>query len=363
MRTLHSGGLIWTGLLALFLLSGCSQEQGGGGFAMPPTPVEVAEVVEGTVADRFEAVGTIEAGEAITVVSEINASVKSLPFEEGNAIRKNDLIARLDDSQLRAEVDRAEAVRDQNRATFDRIKAVVDAGAGTPQDLDDAAAALRVAEADLALARARLAKTRIVAPFDGILGVRRVSPGAFLRAGDAITDLAMIHEIRIRFSAPERFLGKLVRGAPVLVATTAFPGLEINGNVDVVEPVLDPTTRSATLVARASNPEGKFRPGMSANVSAVLSAREQALTIPSEAVFVEGSQAFVYIVRPDSTVAKTPLTLGTRLPDIVEVVEGLNAGEKVVRAGHQKLFPGAKVMPVGGPGSPGGPGAAPGDWQ
>jgi membrane fusion protein (multidrug efflux system) len=328
--------------------AGCSKEKGvaGGGFSMPPTPVETAAVTRGPVIERFDAVGTVEAGDAITVVSEIAAAVVSLPFREGDPVQRGALIARLDDSQLAAELARAEAVRDQRQSAYDRIKAVVDEGAGAPQDLDDGAAALKVAEADLALARARLAKTRITAPFGGILGARRVSPGAFLRAGDAITDLARIDELRIKFAAPERYLSKLHRGAPVTVSTTAYPDHPLTGAIDVIEPVLDPRTRNASIVARVQNPEGLFRPGMSADVTAILAQRDRALTIPSEAVFAEGNQILVYVVREDSTVARTLLTLGTRLPDVVEVLGGLEEGARVVRAGHQKLFEGAKVMPV-----------------
>jgi membrane fusion protein (multidrug efflux system) len=261
-------------------------------------------------------------------------------------IQKGGLIAQIDDSQLRAEASRAEALRDQSRVTFERIKSVVDQGAGAPQDLDDAAAALKVAEANLQVARTRLQKTRIVAPWSGIASSRRASPGAFLRAGEPITDLAAITEIKVTFSAPERYLSTLHRGAEVNVSTTAYPGYALQGRIDVVEPLLDASLRSARLVARVQNPGGKFRPGMSANVSAVLGERLNALTIPSEAVFVEGDQAFVYVVKPDSTVTRSALTLGTRLPDVVEVLQGLEPGARVVRAGHQKLFEGARVMPI-----------------
>lgn len=335
-------------ILASALIEGCGQGGGGGGggFSPPPMPVETAPVVEGPVVDRFEAVGTIEAGEAITVVSEITGTVVSLPFDEGRRVRAGELIAQLDDEQLRAEVKRTEAIRDQRRITFDRVKSIVEQKAGAPQDLDDAAANLKVAEAELDLARARLAKTRIVAPWDGILGARQVSPGAFLRAGDPITTLDAIDEIKVTFSAPERYLGQLKKGARVTVSTTAFLGVELTGEIDVVDPVLDPTIRSARIIARVRNPEGRFRPGMSANVTAVLSKRDRALTIPNEAVFAEGDRTFVFVVKPDSTVTRQALTLGTRLPDVVEVVEGLEPDMRVVRAGHQKLFEGARVMPV-----------------
>lgn len=309
-------------------------------------PVETAPVVEGRVADRFEAVGSIDASEAITVVSEIDGAVVRLPFQEGTTIARGGLIAQLDDAQLRAEVNRTEALRDQSQSTYNRVKSVVDQGAGAPQDLDDAAAALKVAEANLALAKSRLSKTHIQAPFSGALGARRVSPGAFIRAGQAITDLANLSELRVNFSAPERYLGQLKRGAEVEISTTAYSGYALRGRIDVVDPVLDPTTRSARIMARVRNPGGKFRPGMSANVSAVLSQRQNALTIPSEAIFAEGDQSFAYVVKADSTVTRSALTLGTRLTDAVEVVKGLSPGQTVVRTGHQKLFEGAKVIPV-----------------
>jgi len=309
-------------------------------------PVETAMVVQQAVMDRFEGVGTIDAGEAITVVSEIDGTVMSLPFREGGHIDKGALIAHLDDVQLKAEVERSEALRDQSQSTYNRVKTVVDQAAGTAQDLDDAAAGLKVAEANLALAQSRLDKTRITAPFSGIAGARRVSPGAFVRGGQAITNLAKIQDIRVVFSMPERFLSKITRGAAVTISTTAYPGYELNGTIDIIEPVLDEATRSARVIAVAENPDEKFRPGMSANVRVILSERGQAVTVPSEAVFVEGSQAFVFVVKADSTVTRTALSLGTRMADVVEVVSGLQSGNRVVRAGHQKLFEGAKVMPV-----------------
>ena len=341
--------MLLTGLLAIpgLIVTGCGKGgPGGGRFAMPPMPVEVSPVVVQKVADKFEGVGTIEALEAITVVAEIDAAVKALPFKEGGFIRKGELIAQLDDAQLAAELARAEALRAQSKATYDRVRSIVDQGAGAPQDLDDASAALKVAEANLDLAKARFAKTRIIAPFDGIIGARRVSVGTFIRTGEAITDLANIDDIRVTFSTPERFLSRLSQGATVTVSTPAFPNYELDGKIIVIEPIIDAATRSARVVARVQNVGRKFRPGMSANISAVLSERMNAMTIPNEAVFGSGDQSFVFVVKADSTVSRVPLTLGTRLPNAVEVVAGLDPGMTVVRAGHQKLFDGGKVMPI-----------------
>jgi len=353
----------------LVLAAACSRDGGAGGgpaggFQMPPTPIEVATVEQGPVSDRFQTIGSIEAGDAITVVAEIPGVVVRMPFDEGEPVRKGQLLAQLDDTELRAVVSHAEAVRDQQKASFERVQAVVDEGAGSPQDLDNAQASFRVAEADLALAQARLAKTRITAPFDGVVGARKVSPGAYVEQGEEITDLAQFRDVKVNFFAPERYATQLAPGRPVTIASLAMPDEVIDGTVSVVEPVLDRGTRSLSVWARFANPHGHLRPGMSANVSATLGERVEALTVPAEAVFAEGNQFLVYRINPDTTVARVPVTLGTRLSDVVEVKTGLSAGDRVVRAGHQKLYEGARVMPMmngapgmGMPGSMGTPGA------
>jgi membrane fusion protein (multidrug efflux system) len=313
---------------------------------MPPMPVETALVEVATMADRFEAVGSVEATDGILVVPEIDGLVRALPFKEGDNVAQGDLLVQLDDAQLKAALDRSEAIYQQNKATFDRTKGIVDEEMSPQQKLDDAEAALKVAQADVDLARSRWSKTRITAPFSGVVGARRVSVGSFVKAGDALTELARLSELRVVFSAPERYLGSLSRGAEIVVTTPAYPEMRVKGRITVIEPMLDAGTRSAQLVAVIDNPGGRLRPGMSAQVSAEMNHRGTALTIPNEAVFVEGVQALVYRVQGDSTVTRVPVTLGTRLSDVVEVRDGLAAGARVVRAGHQKLFEGAKVLPV-----------------
>ena len=333
--------------LPILLSYGCSdQDSPSGQFSMPPMPVEVAAVNEQKMSDTFTAIGTIEAMEEITVVSEIDGVITDIPFEEGSYVKRGQLITKLDDSQLEAELIRSEALFTQSQATYNRIKSIVDQKAGTPQDLDDALASLKVAEANLKLAKTRFEKTRIIAPFDGLIGSRKVSVGTFLRAGEPIAELANLNNLRVTFFAPEKFLSQLKRGAEVSVSTTVFPGHKVTGNIIAIEPVLDPDTRTVQITARVQNPGQKFRSGMSADVSVVLSERMNALTVPNESVFASGNQSFVFVVNPDSTVIRKPVTLGLQLSDVVEVLDGLNPGMQIVRAGHQKLFDGAKVMPI-----------------
>lgn len=338
-------GLIISVCMIVFCLASCSGQQQGG-FAQPPVPVEMAEVKNTVVTDKLDAVGNVKAADAITVVSEIDAKVVELPFIEGQYIEKGGLIAQLDDSQARAEVASAQATLDQAKVTYDRTKEIVDADAAARQDLDNATASLKIAQAQLDQAKVRLNKTRLIAPFSGVLGTRRVSPGAYLRAGDAVTTLTNISQLRVNFSAPERSFPFLSRGSAVRVSSPAYPDYELTGKIEVVDPVVDESTRSVKVIALVDNKDKRLRPGMSANVTAVLRQRPDALTIPDEAVFSQGNQAFVYVVKPDSSVVRTAITLGTRQSGSVEVTRGLSSGQEVVSAGHQKLYDGAKVMSI-----------------
>ncbi len=346
-RTISLYALALAGAMVWF---GCSKQQAGGGFEMPPTPVEIADVQTVTVTDKFEAVGTIEGAEAVTIVSEVSALVMDMPFAEGQEIDSGGLIAQMDDQQIKAAFQSAAATRDQSKITYDRTKRMLDAGAVSKQEMDIADANLKVAEADYETARVRLSKCQVRAPFSGVTGPRMVSPGAFLLSGfttTPITTLTQIGRLKVGFAVPERVYPQLHRGSEVTISTPAYPGYELTGKIDVIDPVIDTSTRSVRVIARVNNPDRKFRPGMSATVTAVLGERPNSLTIPDEAVFAEGNQAFVFSVQPDNSVLRTPIVLGSRQAGSVEVVSGLTTGARVVRAGHQKLYDGAKVMPAG----------------
>lgn len=354
-RAVFRLGAIFALAVVVWPASGCSGQNAGGGFQMPPAPVEVADVGAQTVRDRFQALGSLEADEIIQVVSELNAQVTSLPFAEGTAVDSGGLIAQLDDSEIRADAKRAEAQRELAELNAERARKLADEGAISTQELDNIRTALKVAEANEAYAKARFAKTRIRAPFAGLIGRRRVSNGAYLQAGDIITELARVSQMRVAFAAPERYLPDLARGREVEITTPAYPGRTFKGRVSVVDPIVDPNTRTVQIVARVPNPGRLLRPGLSADVWVTLGERSKALVVPDEAVFAEGNQMFVYTVNPDSTVTRTAVVLGTRDSARVEVLEGLAAGSVVVRSGHQKLYEGAKVMPVP-PGPPPGAG-------
>ena len=309
-------------------------------------PVEVAEARSQTVRDEFRSLGTIESDEIVQVVSELNATVSRILFAEGQPVARGQLLVQMDDREIRAEADRAAAQREQAESNARRATKLAEQNAISSLEVDDARTALKVAQANEAVAKARLAKTRVMAPFSGLIGRRRVSPGAYLRAGDVISELARVDEMKVAFSVPERYLGDLQRGVRVNVSTPAFRNHVFEGRVSVVDPIVDSQSRTIQLVARIPNPGRRLRPGMSANVSVTFAERAKALVVPDEAVFAEGNMNFVYVVKPDSTVVRTAIELGSRDSMQVEVLRGLEPGAVVVRAGHQKLFDGAKVMPV-----------------
>jgi len=353
-------------LLASFTLSSCAPKQAGGGFKMPPVPVEVSEARAQTVRDQFRAVGTIESDEDVQIVSELDGTLRSMPFAEGQPVRKGDLIAQIDDRELKPEAERTEAQRELAEANYTRSQKLADQQAISQSELDDSKSAFRVADAAATVAKVRLEKSRIRAPFDGVVGRRLTTVGSWVRAGDPIAHVARLSTLRVAFSAPERMLSELRPGRAVDVRTPAWPGRVFEGHLSVVDPNVDPVTRTVHLIAQVPNPGALLRPGLSADVSVTLSERPGSITIPEEAVFAEGSANFVYVVKPDSSVTKVALQLGSRDSARVEVTHGLTAGQTVVRTGYQKIFEGAHVLPVSdaaalgammGGGGPGGGGA------
>lgn len=335
-------------LLLALAFTGCGGKGAGGrgGFAMPPSPVEVAEVRSGAVRDLFRALGSLDALQEADVVAEVSGRVLALPFPEGRSVDSGAVLARLDDRELRAQRDRSSAAVELARSEARRVEDLYAREVVSPRERDESRATLAAAEADLALQQTRFERTTIRAPFSGVTGRRLVSTGSVVRVNDAVVHLARLDRLRVQFAVPERYAAVLRPGARATVQVTAWPGQDFPAWVTVVEPSIDPKTRTFTAVAEVRNLRERLRPGMSASVSVSLAERMRALTVPDEAVLAEGDQAFVYKVGPDSSVARVPVQLGTREAAQVEIVSGLSEGDRVVRAGHQKLYPGAKVIPI-----------------
>ncbi|MCP5152909.1 MAG: efflux RND transporter periplasmic adaptor subunit [Ectothiorhodospiraceae bacterium] len=304
--------------------------------------VEVAEVATQPVETRLTAIGTLESNESVVLRSEIAGRVASIGFREAEPVKAGALVLEIDAAAARAELAEMEARLQLGRQNAERAQRLFAQKVGSASERDEAVAALRVAEAELNLARVRLAKTRIEAPFEGILGLRRVSVGAYVNPGDDLVTLDDIDPIKVDFRVPERALSQVRTGQRIEVRIDALPDRTFTGEVYAIAPRVDVAGRALSLRARLPNPDGQLRPGLFARVDLVVDRREAALVVPEQAIVPVAEGQAVYVVI-DERARLTPVTLGQRAAARVEITDGLAAGDVVVTAGQHKIRDGAPV--------------------
>ncbi len=311
--------------------------------------VEAQSVKIDTVVEDLRAVGTLRPNEAVTVVPEIAGRVERIGFREGQAVKAGDVLVELDASILRAERAKARADLTLARANHARAIALAGQGMGTLRARDETLGAFQAAEANLALAEARLNKVTLTAPLSGVVGLRSVSVGAYVAPGERIVELADIDPIKLDFRVPELALSSVRRGQPVRVTLDALPGKVFEGEIYAIDPIIDVTGRAIRLRARIPNPRGELSPGLFARVQLIVEQRANSLLVPESAVFAADQKQFVYRV-VDGRAVRTEVELGQRRPGYVEIRNGLGRADLVVTAGHQKLREGSRLQ-VAAPGT------------
>lgn len=306
-------------------------------------PVKAAAVATGTVTHDVTAVGTLLADESVMIRPEVAGRVASVHFIEGQAVAAGARLVALDAAEVRAQLDASRADERLTEQRAQRAAELYKTNFISQQALEDAREAHKKATAQRQENEARVSKTEIRAPFAGMVGLRQVSAGAYLRAGDDIVRLDKIDSMKLDFRVPEVYLGKLRRDQPVAVRVDAFPGEQFAGRVYAVETTVDEKTRTVLLRGRVENRGARLRPGMFARVTLELGSTAGAALIPEQAIVPRGGRNFVFRV-VDGRAALTEVVLGARTPGQVEVVKGLKAGEQVVTDGQMKLQDGAPVM-------------------
>lgn len=304
--------------------------------------VEAVPVMIDTVLDTIRAVGSLRPNESVVISPEIAGRVARLPFDEGQAVKAGDTLVELDSTMLRAELDKARATLTLAEANRKRAMTLAEQGTGTLRVRDESVAAYREAEANVALAEARLSKAAIAAPFPGRVGIRSVSVGAYVNPGDRIVELADIDPIKVDFRVPALALPNVRVGQTIRVTVDALPGRTIEGKVYVVDPIIDANGRAIKLRALIANPDGRLSPGLFARVQIVIHKRDNAVLVPESAVFAEGQSQYVYRV-VDGRAVQTKIELGQRRPGQVEVRRGLAPDAVVITAGHQQIRDGGRV--------------------
>ncbi|MFC4729421.1 efflux RND transporter periplasmic adaptor subunit [Coralloluteibacterium thermophilus] len=333
-------------LAVLLLTAGCrdSGAPSGGPGGMPPAVVTVQEMQPTAWRDSIQALGTTRANESVTITAKVNETVRRVNFESGDAVRAGQLLVDLSGNTQLAELEEARAAYEEAERLFRRNQELAARQLVAESALDAQRAVRDAARARMEQVRAQLGDRAITAPFDGVLGLRQVSPGALVTPGTPIANLDDISIMKVDFSVPEVFLGQIGRGQAVTARSAAFRDLEFQGEVMSLDSRVDPVSRAVTVRAEFPNPDGVLRPGMLMTVD-LLQPERQVLALPEIALVQIGREASVFRVDENQIVTQVPVTVGARRRGEVEIVEGLAAGDRVVIDGTVKLRSGMTIDP------------------
>jgi membrane fusion protein (multidrug efflux system) len=341
--------------------------------------VEVAKVEIMTLVDETQAVGSLRSRQGVMLRPEVAGRVKQIFFNDGQRVRKGQLMVQLEDQLQQAQVAQARAELSIAEANHKRNQELVAQNFISQRSLDESSAALEVSRAKLSLAQATLQRLQVLAPFDGITGLKQINVGDYLKDGADMVNVEDIDAVLLDFRLPERFQARVRAGQKAQLTVDALPGRPFTAIVQAVDPLIEANGRSVGVRGCIDNRQQQLRPGMFARVNAVFGSRENALVIPEEAIIPQGGRTFVVKVvagdKPDVRVSeRVAVKVGLRQPGKVEILEGLSAGDTVVTAGHQRLQKdgtpvrvvdlsqpgGGRPGGAAGPGGPGGPGGQPG---
>ena len=290
--------------------------------------VVVSPVVEQEFADKIEAIGTAEANQSATLTATVTETIKTINVNEGEAVKAGTVIVELNNDEETATLNEASK-------SFSRYDQLARSKIGSEARRDEE-------EARMGVAQAQLDKRRLVAPFDGVLGIRKVSVGDLVSPGTVITTLDDLDPIKLEFSVPESYISILKAGLEIQATTEAYPGEIFKGEIAAIDSRVNAMTRAIMVKAAMPNADSRLRPGLLMKVNVVKSSR-QSLAIPEEAVVSSGDKKTVLVVGADNKVTEKTITTGNRQAGYVEVISGLTKGEKVIIEGLQKAQNGGEV--------------------
>jgi membrane fusion protein (multidrug efflux system) len=336
-------------LLALFAtLSagslGCGADGAPAGHAAESTPitVELLKIEPQLLRDTATFSGQLDAEYSVELKAETSGVIESVNFQEGQSVRKGTLLYQLRDDEQRARLAEAVANRDLAQEVWDRTQQLVSRDAASMAQKDRAAAELSVAKARVDLARLALDRTRITAPFDGVVGARLVAPGDRITDKKALVRIDAIDRLQLTFAITEQGVAFARTGVPIELRVRPFPDEVFPGEVFFVSPTLDAATRRMILKAWVPNPDHRLVPGLFANVELEIAERENSLLVPESAVVFDREGTYVWRVR-EEVAERVPIEIGLRKAGRVEVKLGLSPGDTIVTAGTHKVIEGRKL--------------------
>jgi membrane fusion protein, multidrug efflux system len=325
--------------------NGVAQAQRAPQGAPRGVPVETSMARAAKTTADIRAVGSLQSDESVKIAPEVAGRVAEIAFKEGEEVKEGDVLVKLDDALVQAEIAETEARYVLAKANFDRANALARTGNVTERARDEATSAFESTRASLELARVRLDKHTIKAPFPGTVGIRNISVGAFVAVGAEIVNLEKIDALKVDFKVPEVFLAAVRVGQGLEVTVDALPNRTFAGTIYAIDPLVDVNGRALQVRARLPNPDRVLRPGLFARITIKGMREENVVVVPESAVLPRGGETFVFRVE-DGKAVLTKVTVGIRREGMVEIVEGLGPDDEVVTAGQIKIRDGAPVQPL-----------------
>ena len=304
--------------------------------------VEATKVMLEAMPQSITAVGSVRSDESVTLRPEVTGRIAEIRFREGQAVTKGSLLVKLDDSVTKADADQARANLWLAKSKSDRAAELNQKGFVSAQAKDEAEGGLRVAQATVQSAEARLAKMEIRAPFSGVIGLRQVSVGDYVKDGQDMVNLEAIESLKVDFRVPEMFLRQVQVGQSLQLTLDAVPGKTFEGKVLAINPLVDAAGRSVVLRAQIRNTGAALRPGMFARVRLITRERADSLVVPEQALVPQGEDQYVFKI-VDGRAQRAKVEIGQRREGKVEVVRGVAADDLIVTAGHLKIRDGTTV--------------------
>jgi len=310
----------------------------GGAAPAPgaPAPVEVVVLKPTSVQEDLLAVGSLRSNASVILRPEVAGRIATIGFKDGQVVRKGQLLVGLDAALNEAEVAQYQAEYDLALSNLKRSEDLAQQKFISSSARETAASNAEVAQARLKLAQARLSKMRITAPFDGVVGIRGVSLGDYVKDGTDLVNVEDVRVLKVDFRLPERALAQIHVAQPIELVADALPTDKWQGQIEAINPRVDQNARSLEVRGRLENTAGKLRPGMFVRVRVIIGERNAALIVPEQAIVPSGDDFFVFRA-VDGKAQRVQVRTGVRREGQVEIVQGLNAGDAVVVSGQQRL--------------------------
>lgn len=309
------------------------------------TEVLTTKVIKDNYVLDIVSVGTVRAYESINISANVTETLTSLHFEDGDYVKEGTLLATLSDSEEQAMLASAKASLSEEEREIERIRSLVKDGAVPEARLEERRTLAEIAQQRIREAEAKIADRKIVAPFDGWVGLRRISVGALVSPGTVISTLDKIDVVKIDFSLPETVLGQVKPGARIQTRADGAGDALFEGTISQIDSRVDPVTRSVAARAEIANPDLLLRAGMLVTVKIGLKPSES-LSIPERSLVPIGSKQFVFTIA-DGSAKRVEVQIGRRKPGFVEVTGGLKEGQTIITDGLVGLQDGAPVVESG----------------